>query len=86
MKQPVLGILSQSQQAYSETFIKAHKELLSFNTKYYFGGKLPNSQDKGDSSYILTSGIAVKFFFLEASCFQALFLFMSSPCIVLLRK
>lgn len=42
-----LAIFSPNQNAYSETFIQAHKKL-PFNIKYYYGGFLPTQlEDKG---------------------------------------
>ena len=38
-----LALISPNKQVYSETFIKAHKELLDAKTFYYYGGYLPNS-------------------------------------------
>ena len=40
MNNKVLAIFSPNEDVYSETFIKAHKNLL-FNIKYYYGGYLP---------------------------------------------
>lgn len=45
MKQ-TLAIFSPNQNAYSETFIQAHKQL-SFNIKFYHGGNLPTKLEKG---------------------------------------
>jgi glycosyltransferase involved in cell wall biosynthesis len=39
--QEVVGIASPSKAAYSETFIQAHKNLLSERVRYYYGGYLP---------------------------------------------
>lgn len=39
---PVLAIVSPRKDAYSETFIKAHRELLHADTRYYFGEKIPH--------------------------------------------
>lgn len=41
MKRINLAILSPSFNAYSETFIQAHKELIQANTHYYYGGDTP---------------------------------------------
>lgn len=37
-----IAIISPSQNAYSETFIQAHKNKLKGNIKYYYGGSLPS--------------------------------------------
>lgn len=75
MKKIVLGILSHSQNAYSETFIKAHKDLLPFNSRYYFGSSLPNRLETGASFSSLTSGIAVKILFIIQKIFFRKFSF-----------
>jgi glycosyltransferase involved in cell wall biosynthesis len=50
MNNKVLAIFSPNENAYSETFIKAHKNLL-FNIKYYYGGYLPTMLE-GDGSIL----------------------------------
>jgi colanic acid/amylovoran biosynthesis glycosyltransferase len=44
-----IALLSPNKSAYSETFIKAHKELLEGNIHYYYDGLLPNSLEKHGS-------------------------------------
>ena len=48
-----LAILSPNQNAYSETFIQAHKRL-PFNIKFYYGGSLPTALE-GDSNILKLS-------------------------------
>jgi glycosyltransferase involved in cell wall biosynthesis len=48
MKKRTLAILSPSQNAYSETFIRAHKNL-DFNVKFYYGGRLPGALEGRNS-------------------------------------
>ena len=43
-----LAILSPNQNAYSETFIQAHKNL-PFNIKFYYGGSIPSFLEGSDS-------------------------------------
>ena len=43
-----LAILSPSGSAYSETFIRAQRDLLPFDVYYYFGGLVPNKLDYGN--------------------------------------
>jgi glycosyltransferase involved in cell wall biosynthesis len=45
-----LAIFSPNLNAYSETFIQAHKDL-SFKIKFYFGGYLPNQLEAGKSLF-----------------------------------
>jgi colanic acid/amylovoran biosynthesis glycosyltransferase len=40
-KTPVLALISPNENAYSETFIAAHRKLLPFNVKYYYNGNIP---------------------------------------------
>lgn len=58
---PVLAIISPSQNAYSETFIQAHKNIPDVNVKYYFGGSIPKSlEGKGELKY-KSHGIVARF-------------------------
>jgi colanic acid/amylovoran biosynthesis glycosyltransferase len=42
---PTVAIFSESQQAYSETFIQAHRNIPNVNIRYYWGGHLPEYSD-----------------------------------------
>ncbi|MEO2064648.1 MAG: glycosyltransferase family 4 protein [Christiangramia sp.] len=42
-----IALLSPSQNSYSETFIKAHKEFLDGKIFYYYGGELPDKLEGG---------------------------------------
>lgn len=44
-RKPNIALLSPSVDSYSETFIRAHKELLNANTFHYHGGDLPTKLD-----------------------------------------
>jgi colanic acid/amylovoran biosynthesis glycosyltransferase len=48
MEEINLAILSPSENAYSETFIQAHKSLKGVNVFYYFGGSLPSKYGMGE--------------------------------------
>lgn len=48
MKRIKLAIVSPSFNAYSETFIQAHKKYISANIFYYFGGRIPISLENCD--------------------------------------
>ncbi|PWJ43303.1 glycosyltransferase [Sediminitomix flava] len=43
-----LGIISPSQNAYSETFIQAHKNLIDADIYYYYSGALPKKLEKNN--------------------------------------
>ncbi|MDF1673838.1 MAG: glycosyltransferase [Vicingaceae bacterium] len=53
-----LAILSPSQNAYSETFIQAHKNYINANIKYYFKGIIPqNLEGYGNINPIIKKGV-----------------------------
>lgn len=58
MSKTNLAILSPSQNAYSETFIQAHKKFIYTNTKYYYGGIIPQYlEGYGNINPIIKKGI-----------------------------
>jgi glycosyltransferase involved in cell wall biosynthesis len=58
MKKVNLAIISPSQNAYSETFIQAHKNLIDANISYYYGASIPTHlEGKGVINPILKKGI-----------------------------
>ncbi len=58
MKTVRLAIISPSQNAYSETFIQAHKDLIDADVFYYYGGSIPsNLEGKGNINPALKKGI-----------------------------
>lgn len=46
-RKPNIALISPSANNYSETFIKAHRELLKGNIFYYYGGELPDQLEGG---------------------------------------
>jgi colanic acid/amylovoran biosynthesis glycosyltransferase len=59
---PILAIISPSQNAYSETFIQAHKGIPGVEVKYYFGARIPKSlEGKGDLKFN-SNGIIFRLF------------------------
>ncbi len=58
MKRKNLAIISPAQNAYSETFIQAHKNLINANVSYYYGGSIPSNLDgKGNINPIFKKGV-----------------------------
>ena len=58
MKKTKLAIISPNQNAYSETFIQAHKELIDAEIFYYYGSSIPsNLEGVGNINPILKKGI-----------------------------
>jgi colanic acid/amylovoran biosynthesis glycosyltransferase len=47
MEQPIIAIVSPNKEALSESFIKAHKELIGFPIKYLYGGFFPILSEDG---------------------------------------
>jgi colanic acid/amylovoran biosynthesis glycosyltransferase len=45
MQRPVLAIISPSRDAYSETFVQAHRRLIDADIRFYYKGTLPLSLD-----------------------------------------
>lgn len=53
-----LAILAPSKDAYSETFIQAHKTLIDANIKYFYNGLIPqNLEGKGNINPVLKKGV-----------------------------
>lgn len=52
-KKPVIALLSPNVNAYSETFIQAHKENLKGNVKFFYGGLTPEYLEGAGSLYKL---------------------------------
>jgi glycosyltransferase involved in cell wall biosynthesis len=45
MAKPILALVSPNQNAYSETFIHAHRRLIDADIRYYYGGLIPRCLD-----------------------------------------
>lgn len=58
-----LAILSPSGGAYSETFIRAQRNLLPFDVYYYFGGLVPNKLFYGKKLHNLKVGLLIWFWY-----------------------
>jgi hypothetical protein len=48
MNRKTIALISPNQNAYSETFIQAHKKYLDANIKFYYNGFLPTSIENGE--------------------------------------
>lgn len=57
MMAAVIALVSPAKNAYSETFIQAHKNLLTGRVCYYYGGYFPNALEGASGSLPLQMGI-----------------------------